>query len=131
MDIRGRMKPNVEFSTAPIADIVFLLLIYFILTSSFVVTSSLEVELPDGTAKNPAGASNTITITSDLQYAWNEDEVTKEELPALIEEVLTDDDEENDAIACRLDKTVPVEELTFVMSKAKEFGGKVIIMTKK
>ena len=131
MDIRGRMKPNVEFSTAPIADIVFLLLIYFILTSSFVVTSSLEVELPDGSAKNPKGAANTITITTDLQYAWNEKTVTKEDLPALIEEVLTDDDEENDAIACRLDKSVPVEELTFVMSKAKEHGGKVIIMTKK
>lgn len=131
MDIRGRMKPNVEFSTAPIADIVFLLLIYFILTSSFVVTSSLEVELPEGTAKSPAGASTTITITADLQYAWDDETVQKEDLRPRIEALLTDDDDENDAIACRLDKAVPVEELTHVMSIAKEFGGKVIIMTKK
>ena len=64
MDIRGRMKPNVEFSTAPIADIVFLLLIYFILTSSFVVTSSLEVDLPDGTAADVIAGAVDRGVTS-------------------------------------------------------------------
>ncbi|MFK7971037.1 MAG: ExbD/TolR family protein [Bacteroidia bacterium] len=139
MDIKGRMKPNVEFSTAPIADIVFLLLIYFILTSSFVVTSSLEVELPDGTAASPQNAPNTITVTTDLQYAWNENEITREELPALISETLasakeiTDEKKKNLArmIAWRGDKALPVEELAYSMALIKEGGGVIVILTKK
>jgi biopolymer transport protein ExbD len=139
MDIRGRMKPNVEFSMAPIADIVFLLLIYFILTSSFVVTSSLEVDLPDGTAVNPQSAPNNITVSADLRYAWNDKEIDKEELPGLVEEALTeakaikDEKKRNLArmIGWRGDKTLPVEELTYAMALVKEGGGEIVIMTKK
>lgn len=136
MNLPRRMKPNAEFSSASIADIVFLLLIYFILTSKFVNFSSLEVDLPQGTTKDPHSAPNTITITPGppYTYAWNNDVLGEEPEPLYIKiiEVLSDGDPDNNVIQLRIDKSVEVEELTKVMAVAKEQKeeGTIVIMTK-
>ncbi|MEM6264301.1 MAG: biopolymer transporter ExbD [Bacteroidota bacterium] len=131
MSIRSRNKPSVEFSSASIADIVFMLLIYFMLTSSFVVQSALEVDLPSSSSNKPSSGANTVTITADLVYAWNQQTVPKEEIPEFIEVALTEDEIDSKAVTLRTDKSVPMEEVAYVMSAVAEFGGKIVIMTEK
>ncbi|MFO7673908.1 MAG: biopolymer transporter ExbD, partial [Lutibacter sp.] len=46
MDIRGRNKISPEFSMSSMTDIVFLLLIFFMITSTLVTTSALDILLP-------------------------------------------------------------------------------------
>lgn len=130
MAIGSRNKVSAEFSSATISDIVFLLLIYFMLTASFVTQSSIEVDLPTSTSESPSQSSNNITIAPGGVYAWNNQQVQeKEELDPYVEAVLTDDNQENDAISLRVDKGVTFEEASYVMSLVAEFGGKIYILT--
>ena len=132
MSLRSRNKPSTEFSSSSIADIVFLLLIYFLLASDLVNKVGLTVDLPSSKSDVRVGASNSVTITLDGQYAWNNDLLTqKEDLDPLIQAALTDDDEENDVIILRTDKEVTMEEAAYVMSEVSRWGGKIVIMTKK
>lgn len=126
------MKPSVEVSTAPIADIVFLLLIYFMLTSSFIVQSSLQVELPSSSSDRPHKGGHTVTITADGIYAWDDASNTeREDLPQLIEDALANAKDEERTITLRTDKQTVMDDVAFVMSEVARHGGKVVILTKK
>ena len=130
MAIGSRNKVSAEFSSATISDIVFLLLIYFLLTASFVTQSSIQVDLPTSTSQSPSKSQNNITIAPDGVYAWNNQTLeTKEELEPFVKAILTDDNEENNAISLRVDKGVTFEEASYVMSIVAEYGGKIFILT--
>jgi biopolymer transport protein ExbD len=132
MSIRSSNKITAEFSFASISDIVFLLLIYFMLTSSFVRQASIEVELPTSAADKPTPSQNSITIGLNGVLAWNQRRVdSREELLPLIEKVLTDDDKENDVITLRVDKRVSFDEAAFVMGAVAANQGKIVILTEK
>lgn len=132
MSIRSSNKVTAEFSFASISDIVFLLLIYFMLTSSFVRQASIEVELPASAADKPTPSKNSVTIGTDGVFAWNQRKVNnREELVPLIKEVLTDDDKENDVITLRVDKRVSFDEAAFVMGAVAADQGKIVILTEK
>ena len=132
MAIRSRNKVSAEFSSASISDIVFLLLIYFMLTASFVKQSSLKVELPEGSSDIAGDRGNYITITEDQTYAWNNQLLDqRDDLIPFIEEVLQDDDLENDVISLRLDRQAVVEDAVFVMDVVAKNNGKVFILTRK
>ncbi len=132
MSLRSRNKPSTEFSTSSMADVVFLLLIYFLLTSTFVAQVGLKVDLPASSSDQPSNASHSITITADGQYAWDQTVLdNRDQLIPLIEDVLTDDDNENDVLTLRTDKQVIMEEAAFAISEIARHGGQVVIMTKK
>lgn len=132
MSIRTRNKPNAEFSTSSIADIVFLLLIYFLLTSTFVSQVGLKVDLPKSTSDKPSDAKHSVTITEDGQFAWDQQLLeNKQDILPLIKDVLTNESVEDDVITLRTDKLVTMEEVAFVMSEIAQHGGKVVILTKK
>ncbi|MEO0899544.1 MAG: biopolymer transporter ExbD [Bacteroidota bacterium] len=137
MAIKKRSKPSLEFSFASAADIVFLLLIYFMLTSKFVTQSSLDIELPSSSSEKPAKGGNFVNITADGTMSWigeGENEVIltdREELRPYLEAVLQDDDETNDVITLRADKRSVLEESAFVIAVVAENEGKIVIMTEK
>lgn len=132
MRLERRMKPSVEVSTAPIADIVFLLLIYFMLTSSFIVQSSLEVELPSSSSDKPHKGGHTVTIAADGTYAWDDASNTeRDDIPQLIEDALENASDDERTITLRTDKETIMDDVAFVMSEVARHGGKVVILTKK
>lgn len=132
MAIRSRNKISADFSSASISDIVFLLLIYFMLTASFVKQSSLKVELPQGSSIKASEGKNYVTITAEKTYAWNNQLLdSRDDLVPFIEEVLQDDDLENDVISLRLDRNAIVEDAVFVMDIVAKNDGKIFILTKK
>jgi len=132
MSIKSRNKVSAEFSSASISDIVFLLLIYFLLTSSFVRNASIEVDLPTSSADKPSPGQNSVTVSPGGVYYWNEAEMgDREDLRPLIQEVLSDEDLENDVITLRIDKRVIFDEAAFVMAIVAEYKGKIVILTEK
>lgn len=132
MAIRSSNKPSAEFSSASISDIVFLLLIYFMLTSTFVKQSSLKVELPEGTSTKTSESKNYVTITEDQAYAWNNTRLdTREDVAPFIEEIMTDDNEENNVISLRVDREAVFDDVAYFMDLVSQYGGKVFILTNK
>jgi biopolymer transport protein ExbD len=132
MSIRSRNKVSAEFSSASISDIVFLLLIYFMLTSAFVEQVGIKVELPTSSSDRPTEGKGIVTVTDDGIFAWNQQKLEdKEELIPLIEAFLEDAGPDNNVITLRVDKQAVFEEAAFVMAVVAENEGKIVILTKK
>ena len=137
MGFKRRLQPSAEFSTSSIADIVFLLLIFFLLTSQFVTQSAVKVDLPRSASEKPAEGEATVTIAADGTYQWKGqslgDGLTREEKEALlVEEIktyLADTTLENRTINLRGDTAVSYGAAAIVIAAVSEMGGAVAIQT--
>ena len=118
MALKSRNKVSVNFSMASMTDIVFLLLIFFMITSTFVSPNALKVNLPNSTGKvkNEAGVS--VNIMPDYTYAVDQVPVEFDFLEASIMSALQGDPE--GGIILHVDKTVPIEYVVNVMDIANK-----------
>lgn len=138
MAFKKRLQPNAEFSTSSIADIVFLLLIFFLLTSNFVTQSAVQVDLPKSASEKPAQGDVSITIASDGTYEWRGEVIgegmTREEKEVLltdeIRDYLADSTLENRTINLRGDTAISYGAAAVVIAAVSEMGGAVAIQTK-
>ena len=81
MRLAKRFAEPVPVDIAPMIDIVFQQLIYFLLTSSFVLAPGIQVKLPKASTSKSLSASNlVITLTKDHVVYWNEEVVTLKDL---------------------------------------------------
>ena len=67
MAIESRNKRSVNFAMSGMTDIVFLLLIFFMLTSTFVVPTASKVQLPESDNRTQASPIVTVSITEDKE----------------------------------------------------------------
>lgn len=138
MAFKRRLRPSADFSTSSIADIVFLLLIFFLLTSQFVTQSSVKVDLPKSQSEKPADGEVTVTLAADGTYFWKGDEIgeglSREEKEALmveqIQNYLADSTLENRTINLRGDTAISYGQAAVIIAAVSEVGGAVAIQTK-
>jgi biopolymer transport protein ExbD len=111
-------EPLAIFSYSPLTDIVMLLLIFFLLTSQFVIQTGVKVKLPGSkTNEQTASSQLIVTLTSAGGIFAGKDEVTIEELPARLALMKGEGKEQN--LVIRADKSVPVELVIKVIDAAK------------
>lgn len=107
MKLESTLKTHpVVLQTAPILDVVLLLLIFFLLGSRFVVQSGISVELPTSSSALPAvGVAHVITVTGGAvpQIYLNEDAIL---LPNLAE-ALENQSSRVRQVILRIDRTAP------------------------
>jgi biopolymer transport protein ExbD len=127
MNIQTRNKIDAAFSMASMTDLIFLLLIFFMLTSSFVTPSGLPVNLPSSIASTIEVQKVSVTVTKDLQYFVNDKKVTRNTLESELKRNLATP---NGVVVLHIDKSVPTEELVLVAGIATSLKAKVTIATK-
>ena len=127
MDIKSKHKVDANFSMSSMTDIVFLLLIFFMLTASFITPSGLPVNLPSAAASSIVMQKNSVTITSDLKYYINQQPVSLNNLERELSRVAT---EPNGSVAIHVDKSVDSEFLLKVAGIAAKLKQKVTVVTK-
>lgn len=112
-------------------DIVMLLLIFFLLSSQFVMQTGVKVKLPGSKSNEPLTTSNlSVTITNDGTVYIGTEVTALSELPMKFS-ILKQSDKENNLII-RADKTVPIEMVIKVIDAARSAGiDKFIIETEK
>jgi len=111
-------EPLAIFSYSSLTDIVMLLLIFFLLTSQFVIQTGVKVKLPGSKTNEQTTPSQLIvTLTSGGGIYAGKDEVTVDELPARLALMKGEGKEEN--LVIRADKSVPVELVIKVIDAAK------------
>jgi biopolymer transport protein ExbD len=108
-------------------DMVFLLLIFFMLTSTLVTTSALDVILPKSKAQTVKKSTVTVTINQDLQVSVNSDIVDPSQLEIAILEAAASDPEA--VIILRADESVPTGETVRVMDIAYRNRIKMVLAT--
>ena len=128
MSIKSRNKVSVSFSMSSMTDIVFLLLIFFIILSTLVSPYGAKVDLPTGKTRTGDHPKISVTIRPDLSYDIDGRDVTKKELEGILNQRRDEVDEL--VLVLRVDKQVPTGETVSFLSIAKEYGYSVVIATK-
>jgi len=127
MGLRSRNKVSANFNMSSMTDIVFLLLIFFMLTSTLVSPNALKLLLPSSKAKTLEKQTISISITKDIDFYINENKVTsaniEQELKLLIK------NEKEPAIILHTDKTVAIEYVVKVMDIAYRNKYKIVLAT--
>lgn len=127
MNLKTRNKRSVEFSMSSMTDIVFLLLIFFMLTSTLVSPNALKLLLPKSSGKTLANQSVSVSIDQDKNFYFGEDQVTPEQLEMRLSEVANT--EEEATVVLNAERTVPIEEVVKVMGMANKLKIKMILAT--
>ena len=125
MNIRGRNKVSPEFNMSSMTDIVFLLLIFFMLTSTLVTTNALDLVLPKAKGKTDSNKSISVSINKDLQFFIDKKLVDETNLEQ--ELLIALGTQENKAIVLRAEEGVPIEKAVSVLDLANRNQIKVVL----
>lgn len=133
MAIKTRNKINVTFNSSSMSDLVFLLLIFFMLTSTLVAPNAIKLLLPSSSSKTMAKQTVTVYINDLFQYYVEETPVADEELASSISAKIAG--QADATIVLRSDKSVPVQYVVNVIDAVNDINNatqqnhKVILAT--
>ncbi len=127
MALQSKNKIEASFSMSSMTDVIFLLLIFFMLTSSFITPSGLPVNLPSSMTSDIIMQEVTVTITKDLKYSVNEKVIGRDEIKNELTLLLKD---KKGQVVLHIDKDVPVEYLVEIGGIAAALEANVSIATK-
>ncbi len=128
MNLRGRNKVDPSFNMSSMTDIVFLLLIFFMLTSTLATVSAIDVLLPKAGGKTENKTSIAVTITSKSIFYIDKIKVSSKNLEQeLLNKVGAD---KKKTIVIRGDKDVPYKNVMKVIDIANKNKLKMILAVK-
>lgn len=125
MNLRGRNKVSAEFSMSSMTDIVFLLLVFFLLTSPAITPDALDLILPKAKGKSSNQQKASVSITKDGAYYVNKERVSEYSIEKELQSVLAGQSEPT--IILRVEEGVPIEDAVFVMDIANKNDFKVVL----
>lgn len=121
MRFKRQNKPLAEFQFSSLTDVVMLLLIFFMITSQYVVQSGVKVKLPGSKSSEQVVSSDYIvTISKEGVYYVGSQVVAEPELEIKLKALREKNNEANLIIAS--DKDVPIEKVVLVIDAAKGSG---------
>lgn len=131
--LKRRNKISPQFSMASMTDVIFLLLIFFMITSTVVSPNAIKVLLPQGKQQTSAKPLTRVIIDKDLNYfaAFGNDKeqaVREEQLAAFLQSVA--DREPEMYVALYADEDVPYREIVKVLNIASENQFKMVLATR-
>ncbi|MCB0529261.1 MAG: biopolymer transporter ExbD [Saprospiraceae bacterium] len=132
MGLKRRMHVKPEFSLAAMIDVIFLLLMFFMLTSNFVTTNSLNLQLPSSSSSAPmASTSLSVSINKSGQYYVGKERVSGPGLePVLKSKVALEKKDPKDVtVTIAAEQGVPIEDVVFVLDIANRLKVKTILAT--
>lgn len=127
-DFSPQQKPLSTFSLAGLADIILLLLVFFILTSSFVTQFGIQVSLP----KTETGVTTddqyvTVSLTDAGNYFVNQESVSREDLMMAIR----DASQGKSALLMRADERATIGQFAVVANIAKALNMRILMATER
>ncbi|PQJ19161.1 MULTISPECIES: ExbD/TolR family protein [Nonlabens] len=128
MNLRGRNKVSPEFSMSSMTDIVFLLLVFFLLTSPSITPEALDLILPKAKGKSSNVQNASVSISKDGLFFVNskqvEENAIEQELLSIME------NQEDPTIILRADNEVALQKAVTVMDIANRNKYKIILAVK-
>jgi biopolymer transport protein ExbD len=133
MALKKRKKILAEFSMASMTDMIFLLLIFFMITSTVVVPNAIKVVLPQSAQQTSAKPLTRVTIDANLNYyvaysKQKERQVTFDEITPLLQECYLQEPEIY--VALYADETIPYKEVVKVLDIANQNNFRMILVTR-
>jgi biopolymer transport protein ExbD len=123
MKLKGRNKVSPDFSMSSMTDIVFLLLVFFMLTSNS--PNALDLLLPKAKGKSTNTQNVSVSIDKNLQYFVNKERINGEYIEIELKKALQGQDKPT--IILRAEESVAIKEAVYVMDIANRNNYKVIL----
>jgi len=128
MNLTSRNKVSAEFNMSSMTDIVFLLLIFFLITSTLINPNGLELSLPKSDAQQNGKTATAVSITKDLQYAIEQEYMSFSMIEPTLKGKLSG--QEKPSVSLHVDSKVPIEEVVKIMNICKNNKWRVVLATK-
>ena len=130
MNLRSRSKVSAEVNMSSMTDLVFLLLIFFILASTLVTSSALDIVLPKSGAQTVKKKNIALTVNAALEFDVNGTIVSYDQVERmLINEADKLNSDEEAVVVLRVDQSVPTGETVRVLDIGYRNNLKMIIAT--
>jgi biopolymer transport protein ExbD len=133
MALKRRTRVNPDYNMVSMTDIIFLLLIFFLISSTIVVPNAIKVSLPQSQRQTAAKPQSRVTIDKELNYyvAFGNDKekrVSYEEIETFLKERYTSEPEM--FVALYADETIPYGEVVKVLNIATQNKYKMVLATR-
>lgn len=133
MGLKRKTKIDKNFSMASMTDVIFLLLIFFMVTSTVVVPNAIKVTLPQSQKQTAAKPLTRVTIDSGLNYYvafgnQREVQVSFDEIAPFLQESLVKEPEMY--VALYADETVPYREIVKILNISTENNFRMVLITR-
>jgi biopolymer transport protein ExbD len=133
MAIQRRRKISAEFAMASMTDMIFLLLIFFMITSTLITPNAVKVNLPQSTQQTTSKPLARVTIDKNLNYyagfgTKKEKQITFEEIVPFLQESYERNNEMY--VALYADETIPYSEVIRVLDIVNQNNFKMILVTR-
>jgi biopolymer transport protein ExbD len=134
MAIKSRNKRKVEFNMASMSDLVFLLLIFFMITSTLISPNAIKLLLPNSSSKTMAKQNVTVYINDEFDFYLDKRKVESQNLENVLAQALQVYDQ--GTVVLRSYKSVPVQYVVTVIDAVNQINKgrltkhKVILATK-
>lgn len=130
MNIRRRLRSHAEVHTGPLNDILFILLMFFLIAATLANPNVIKLSNPKAKGDTRTKQNVVVNIDTKNQYIVNGKPVKVEDLKIALQPLIAKDST-NATIAINADKTVPVDDVVAVMRIARELGAKTVLMVDK
>ncbi|WP_271406739.1 ExbD/TolR family protein [Tenacibaculum soleae] len=128
MNLKGRNKVDPSFNMSSMTDIVFLLLIFFMLTSTLVTVSAIDVLLPKAGGKTENNKAIAVTVTENASFYIDKTKVNASNLEeAILAKVGVD---KKKTIVIRGDQNAPYKNVMKIIDIANKNKLKMILAVK-
>lgn len=128
MKLKRRNKANAAFNMASLTDIIFLLLIFFVINSE--MPNALKLLLPSATGKTEASKPISLSVSEDLRYMVNNTEVLFPELKNTLSAEISKLNTEETTVVLKIDKRVALESVVEVLEIGNQLKVPMILSTK-
>jgi biopolymer transport protein ExbD len=130
MNIRKKIRSHGEVHTGPLNDILFILLMFFLIASTLANPNVIKLSNPK--AKGDTKTKQNVVVNIDLKkhYIVNGKQIPLDQLKISLQQLIAKDTA-NATVAINADKLVPVDEVVAVMRVARELGARTVLMVDK
>jgi biopolymer transport protein ExbD len=130
MNIRRKLRSHAEVHTGPLNDILFILLMFFLIAATLANPNVIKLSTPKAKGDTKTKQNVVVNIDAKDRYIVNGKVIPIADLRATLVPMIMKDSA-NATIAINADKTVPVDEVVAVMRIARELGARTVLMVDK
>ena len=130
MNLRRRHREEAEVHTGPLNDILFILLLFFLIVSTLANPNVIKLSQPKSKSDTKAKQTVVVSIDANKQFYIGTTRVTIDELKAKLQPFLAKETDQP-SVVINADKTVPVDDIVQVMRVARELGARTVLAVDK
>jgi biopolymer transport protein ExbD len=131
MQIRKKLRGETEVFTEALNDILFILLMFFLIVSTLANPNVIKLSQPKSTGDTKAKQNVVVSIDANRQFYVGTTPVSQDSLKVMLQPVIDKEKTEIPTIVINADKTVDIDAVVGVMRVAKELGARTVLSTEK